>query len=233
MKPASYFSTAAQIDLAQAISTGDLQGIDTALINGADINKIGKEEMTPLAWAFSKQKITSFERLLEKGANPNFKTKKVGWNNGGSSVMQFAALAEDPDYLKLTLKHGGDVNAPDLLPGKTIIYTAIRNRRRDNILILAQSGANLNHIDASGATPAMAASRDTQYNLVYLLMSLGADMSIRQIFKDSNGKIHRGLTLAEQIQNTGDRSIRVLGKEKEQREWYNKVVSRLERQGLM
>lgn len=229
----NFFSDRSQLVLARAIEAEDIPAIDRAVAEGADVNAIGKDEMTPLAWAFAKQKKESFRRLLEKGADPNFKTKKAAWNNDGQSVMQFSAMASDSDYLRLSLKHGGNPNAPDLLPGRTIIYTAIRNRRPENIRILARSGANLNFQDASGATPAMMAKNDSQFDLVYLLMELGADMKIRQVYKDPEGRVHKGWTLGEQLQRTGDRSIKVLGKEKGQREWYDKVVAELRRRGLM
>lgn len=228
-----YFPDRSQLALARAIEAEEIPAIDRAVADGADVNRLGKDEMTPLAWAFTKQKKESFRRLLEKGANPNFKTKKAAWNNDGQSIMQFSAMASDPDYLRLSLKYGGNPNAPDLLPGKTIIYTAIRNRRPENIRILARSGANLNFQDASGATPAMMAKNDSQFDLVYLLMELGADMKVRQVFKDLEGRVHKGWTIGEQIQRTGDRSIKVLGKEKKQRDWYDKVVLELRRRGLM
>lgn len=234
MKAENYFENSVQVELAQAIARNDIRGIDVALANGADANGIGREEMTPLAWALSKQKKESFKRLLEKGANPNFQTKKVAWNNDGQSVIQFAALSEDPSYLRLALQYGGNPNAPDLLPGKTIIFTAIRNRRSENVEILAKGGADIDWQDKAGFTPIMAAKNDTQYDIVFLLMKLGADLSKRHHLMTSDGdKKNAGQTLAESIQQHGDRSIRVLSKEKEQREWYDKVVAELRRRGLI
>ncbi|MDP0491325.1 MAG: ankyrin repeat domain-containing protein [Verrucomicrobiota bacterium JB023] len=234
MKPEKYFIIPAQVELAKAVIKQDLQGIDAAIAKGANVNKVGKEEMTPLAWAFSKQKKASFQRLLEKGANPNFKTKKVAWNNDGRSVMQFAALAEDPDYLKLVLKYGGNPNAPSKARGRTIIYTSIKNHRTQNIKTLVEFGADINHQDEAGFTPIMAAKSLTKYDLVFLLMNLGADLSKRHHLITANGdKKNGGKTLAESIQHMGDRSIRVLGLEKEQREWYNKVIAELKSRGLL
>lgn len=234
MKAENYFESREQVELAQAIGRNDIRGIDAAVAKGANVNGIGREEMTPLAWAFSKQKKESFKRLLEKGADPNFKTKKIAWNNDGQSVMQFAALSEDPDYLRWALQHGGNPNGPDLFPGKTIIFTAIRNRRPQNVEILAKEGADINRQDKAGFTPIMMAHYDTQYDLVFLLMKLGADLSKRHHLMTPDGdKKNAGKTLAESIQQFGDRSIRVLGKEKEQREWYDKVVAELKRRGLM
>ena len=175
MKAHDYFDQAVQIELAKAIDADDPSGIDAAIQKGANPNFVGKEEMTPLSWSFSKQKKVSFKHLLERGANPNYKTRKTAWNNEGRSVMQFSALCEDPYYLKQALKHGGDPNAPDVLPDKTILHTAIRHHRLENIKLLAAHGANLNHLDKAGFTPLMHAKFEVQYDVLYLLLKLGAD----------------------------------------------------------
>lgn len=224
MKAEQYFSEPQQIELARAVSKDDIKAVDNAIDKGADVNKIGKEEMTPLAWAFAKQNKASFQRLLEKGADPNFMTSKVAWNNEGQSVMQFAALSEDSDYLRLALQYGGNPNAPDSLPGRTIIYTAIRNNRPENIKILAKNGGHINYKDNTGFTPLMYSVFNTKYDIAYLILKLGANPEI---------KTPRGQTIADIISENQDRSIQVLGKEKEQREWYNKVVAELKNQGLM
>ena len=224
MKAQTYYSDQKQIRLLDAVDSKNPQKIDDAIEQGAQVNAVGKQEMTPLAWAFAKQNLVGYRHLLEKGANPNFKTQKVAWNNDGRSVMQFAAVAENPDYLLLALKHGGSPNAPDSLRNKTILNTAIANRRKENIRILANHGADLNHSDRAGFTPLMHCVTSDEYGLALVLLELGADPSI---------KTPRGEHVGDFVSTFGDRGIKILGKEKEQRSSYEQFVSELKRRGLM
>jgi ankyrin repeat protein len=224
MRAEVYFQDPIQIELVKAVQKGDTAGIDAAISKGADVNKLGQEEMTPLAWAFAKQNKVGYQHLLEKGADPNFKTKKKAWNNHGSSIMQFAALSEDPEYLLLALQHKGNPNAPDSLLGKTILFTAIRNHRPENVKILVRAGADINHQDKAGFTPLMNTVTGDNYDLSMVLLSLGADATI---------KTPEGKNVGDIVAMFGDRGIKVLGKENEQRAWYNQFVSELKRRGLM
>ena len=112
MKAEDYFDKPDQVALIKAVEREDVSEIGEAIQAGCDVNYIGSEEMTPLSWAFSKGKKLSYKELLKRGANPNFKTRQKAWNNNGNSIMQFSALSQDPYYLKLALKYGGDPNYP-------------------------------------------------------------------------------------------------------------------------
>ena len=104
MKAENYFEMPDQVALIKAIEREDVSEIGKAIQAGGDVNYIGNEEMTPLSWAFSKQKKVSFKELLKRGANPNFETRQKARHNNGYSVMQFAALSQDRYYLKMALK---------------------------------------------------------------------------------------------------------------------------------
>lgn len=224
MKAQSYYSDQKQIRLLDAIDSKNPQEIDDAIKQGAQVNAVGKEEMTPLAWAFARQNLVGYRHLLGKGANPNFKTQKVSWNNDGRSVMQFAAMAENPDYLILALQHGGSSNAPDSLMDQSILNTAIENRRKENIRILVNYGADLNHPDRAGFTPLMHCVTSDEYGLALVLLELGADPSIKN---------PRGRNVGDLVSKYRDKGIKILGKEKEQRSSYEQFVSELKRRGLM
>lgn len=224
MKAEIYFSDSIQIELIKEVQKGDTAGIDAAISKGADVNKVGQEEMTPLAWAFAKQNKAGYQRLLEKGANPNFQTKKVAWNDQGHSVMEFTALAEDPEYLLLALRHGGNPNAPDSLSQKTILFTAIRHHRPENVKILVKAGANINQRDKAGFTPLIHAVTGDNYDMAMLLLSLGADATV---------KTPEGKNVGDIVAMFSDRGIKVLGKENEQKAWYNQFVAELKRRGLL
>jgi ankyrin repeat protein len=236
MKAEDYFDSPAQIELARAVEQGDVAAMDLAIARGAKVNTPSRQQMTPLFWAMSKQNKAGFQRLLEKGADPNFVAKGLGTNKEQISVMELAAMAEDPDFLRMALKHGGNPNLiVSEISDETVLFTAIRNHRPQNVVILANSGSDINHQSKGGDTPIMMASSSTQYDIAYQLMKMGADLSIRHhvMGPDMKWRRNTGRTFAEQMVGFGDRSIRVLGKEREQREWYNKVVAELNRRGLL
>jgi len=62
--------------------------------------------------AIQQQQLSRFQRLLEKGANPNaiFGAQPTEW------VMCMAMYPEYQDYLDLALKHGGDINLRNTTP---------------------------------------------------------------------------------------------------------------------
>ncbi|MDD3469228.1 MAG: hypothetical protein PHE53_04520, partial [Thermoguttaceae bacterium] len=66
-----YFADQPQtIQLCKAIEEGSVEKVDQAIADGADVNAIGLDHMTPLMWAFPSS-FEVFEHLLRKGANPN------------------------------------------------------------------------------------------------------------------------------------------------------------------
>jgi ankyrin repeat protein len=236
MKAKEYFAEPAQISLAEAIEKSDSNAIDAAIAGGADVNRVGKDQMTPLVWAIGKQSKAGFERLLERGANPNYVATGLGQHKAQVSAMELTSMAEDTDYLRLALKHGGNPNLiVSQISGETVLYTAIRNSRPKNVALLVNAGSNIDHQSHSGRTPVMRASDVTRYDIAFQLMQMGADLSIRGhvMGKDKKWRRNAGTTFPEQVQQFGDRSIRVLGREREQRPWYEKVVAELKRRGLI
>jgi hypothetical protein len=70
-KADDYFTDPQVIALCHAIEANDLDEIDRLVAAGANVNALGKGNMTPLLCAFPDNKLARFRRLLEHGANPN------------------------------------------------------------------------------------------------------------------------------------------------------------------
>ncbi|HNX52235.1 MAG TPA: ankyrin repeat domain-containing protein [Pontiellaceae bacterium] len=176
MKAGDYFEPELQVELAQAADRGNVSRIKDLVKKGGDVNAQGKDGITPLLWALIKQNEKGLQALLEQGADPNIITTRA--NGEKFSVLHLAAIMENPDYLRLALEHGGNPNLVDPDSGKTPVYEAIMNRRRENIDLLIAAGANLNFKDRTGQTPAMIAAGLSQYDVVYEMIKAGADPKI-------------------------------------------------------
>lgn len=221
MKAKDYFAEPVQVRLAEAVARGKLDQIRELIQQGADVNAKGRDGMRPLFWAMGKNSLKGFEILLQNGANPNVTAEGLIKGERPPSVMELAAIAENPDYLRLALKHGGNPNYPLGYGNRTIIDEAIMNNRLENLRILTEAGADINHQDSFGSPPIMAAARIRNYDMVYFLLGKGADPTII----DSAGS-----DLASFLKKFGQRGVKP---DSEQYQWYLKVVAEMKKRGLL
>lgn len=178
LDPSSFWSDTKLVALAEAIDRGDLKRIDRLVARGADVNaahvdKNGKVDMTPLAWAMLRRKKASFERLLERGADPT-----RPYMHYDSLMAGLARMDDDSVWLSLALKHNPDPNF-DLKP---LIYTAIQSARLENLQIVVRAGAPLDTKLRGGDTPLLysaASGRTGSWAMVYWLLQSGADYRAR------------------------------------------------------
>ncbi|HNX05216.1 MAG TPA: hypothetical protein PKI32_06920 [Opitutales bacterium] len=103
MRAKDYFDDPLQRKLAQAISDGDDAEMLELIRQGADVNANGKKAMRPLFWAIGKRRVKEFGILLEHGANPNVydESDKPGWPS--ASVVEYAAIQENGEWLRMVL----------------------------------------------------------------------------------------------------------------------------------
>jgi hypothetical protein len=221
MKAKDYFAEPVQVKLAEAVARGKADQIGELIKQGADVNAKGRDGMMPLFWAMGKNSLKGFEILLRHGANPNVTAEGLIKDERPPSVMELAAMAEDPEYLRLVLKHGGNPDFPVGYGDRTIIYEAIMNNRLENLRILAESGADINHRDSFGSPPIMSAARIRNYDMVYFLLSKGADPKIVD---------RAGSDLATFLTKFGARAI---APDDQQYQWYLKVVAEMKKRGLL
>jgi ankyrin repeat protein len=130
------------------------------------------DEKFPLAAAIAHGKKAEFQNLLERGENPNLQAQ-VGY-----PVMILCAMHEDPDYLRIAIKHHGDANFVDADSHRTPMSAAILTLRRQNIRTLVDAHADLDHQDATRSTPMMRAAALNRYDFVYDLLEAGADPTL-------------------------------------------------------
>jgi ankyrin repeat protein len=165
---AYYFEDPKIRSLLSNVAAGHLDRARQDVANGADVNEVGKDGITPLLWlmttGFNAEKI---EFLLAAGADPNYIEPK-----SRMSAVYGAASSDRPDILELLLKYKGnpDERGPQ---GKTALMAAVAEGRPSNVDILLRHGADLNARDALQlSAPEIAISRN-RYDMAYMLLDKG------------------------------------------------------------
>ena len=219
LKAKDYFEGELQIQFVEAVAKGDETRMGELLEQGADVNAVGVEEIHPLFWAMAKRSLKGFEFLLKNGANPNYSTGNVEDKEGLYPVLELAASADNSDYLLLLLEYGGNPNQRFGEGTRTIIYQAVMYNQTENVRLLINAGADMDHQDLSGKTPVITAANINNYELVYLFLEKGADPTIMDRW---------GYDLSGQIMLFADRAM-----EFKQYKWYLMVVNELKSRGLL
>ncbi|MBX3423726.1 MAG: ankyrin repeat domain-containing protein [Pirellulaceae bacterium] len=186
-KAEDFFDDPLVIQLCQAIESNDVAEIDRLVAAGADVNALGKDNMTPLMWAYPENKIDRFKRLLEHGADPNVYFESDLSSRGaflkGETVTHLAAGTRFEGYFDAVFDHKGDPNLRDqsaLGQGDTPIFTAIQSSPIDlidRIRKLIERGADIN-CKSNGSTPVMEAVSWGQFVVALELLKMGADPTI-------------------------------------------------------
>ncbi len=98
-KESNYYKEKIEIEFAKAVAVSNRKKIDQLLKDGVDINSLGTDSISYLAWSFIKFQKNSFKYLLEQGASIDLKLK------GGNTIFSFAKLQNDKFYLDMLLEY--------------------------------------------------------------------------------------------------------------------------------
>lgn len=179
-------------DLFTAARSGTVEGVKSALANGAEVNnsKSDHDGATPLMRASEARYAGGdyanvIEVLLAKGANVNAQ------DITGATALIYATISRNPPIVRLLLKKGADVNVRG--GGSTALIFALDHRGGDSDLfskqaeiakLLLDAGADVNATDDFGKTALMQAAGNNQVDAVRLLLDKGANIYA----KDDNQK---------------------------------------------
>lgn len=199
--------------LAHAAAHGDTKQIHSQISASANVNLIGRYEITPLWWAAWAGNFQGFSALLEEGANPNVQ------RTSGYPIMHLVADMRDSRLLEAALKRGGDPNLRDLQSGLTPLFPAVQNGRNRQVDLLLRSGSDPNaQMPISRQTlPMVAIGSRADYQLAYQLLERGAD---------PKAKTTHGDTLADFIE------LRSINASNNADPWRKKVIDYLQSHGL-
>jgi len=187
-KAKDFFDDPQVIALCHAIEKNDIAEIDRLVADGANVNALGKDNMTPLLWAYPDNNLERFTRLLHHGADPNVSIKSDLNTRGGfgvgDSVTHMACRTTFPGYFEAVFEHGGDPNLVKngIFKGDTPLFSVVTGggpNKKSHLKLLIEKGANVNHLNGGGNTPVMqAVSWGGQYVLALELLRAGADWKI-------------------------------------------------------
>lgn len=177
----NFFDDPQVVLLCKAIESEDIAEMERLIKNGANVNAIGRGNMTPLMWAFPDNKLERFKALLKHGADPNIKfMTDFGVPSAfkvGDSITSCAAESWFPGYFEAVMEAGGDPNITDG-HGSTLIHVIILATlpdAKERCRLAVIRGADVNQHYA-GMTPAIAAaSTFGQYDLTLFLLEQGAN----------------------------------------------------------
>lgn len=113
------------------------------------------------------------ERLLEVGADPALEDTDTGGN-----ALLAAVNLDDPDCIRLLVRHGADPSAP-VSGGHTALHQAVGAGYLDALHALLESGADVDRRDGGGLTPLMLAVTTGDSRPVRALLDAGADPCLR------------------------------------------------------
>ena len=175
-----------------ACRNGKFESAEFLIQKGANIHLKTKQGTTAIMFIFHalcncQGGQTDFARiiklLLEKGADVESADAE------GKTLLMIAAPLEHLEITSLLLKHHAKVNAVmtrGYYQGRTALhFVADKREFTQSAKILVYNGADVNRKDINGWTPFMYAAKNGNLNLVRLLISRGARMSLRNKMGES------------------------------------------------
>lgn len=177
--------------LLEAAASGDVATIDKLAAAGADLNMRDGRGRTPLMVAAHLREYDAVRALCRNGADIN------SFDNDRYYVITIAAVADDPEMIRIAVAGGGD---PTLITRRydgTALIAAAHLGHGEVVKTLIISGAPLDHVNNLNWTALIEAIVLSDGGLrhtetVRALVAAGADLNI----PDGNGI--RPLTLARQ-----------------------------------
>ncbi len=192
-------------ELLTAASTGDLEGVQAALEQGAELDVKDAAGMTPLTLATRDGQVHVVLYLLDQGAEvtdytimvagmsvhcPLFVLKllqlaqirqikpQTGHNKPADGELLWAAHNGDLDALRAAIEAGADVDAAD---GQDIaaMRWAARRGHHSVVKALLEAGADINQASSTGWTALIEAVLAGEVGLTAMLIEQGADVNAR------------------------------------------------------
>lgn len=173
------------LQLAIAAERGDAVAVHR-LIKVEGVNPdttFARRDGIPLvAWPLRTGSLDGLRALLDNGADPN--AREVKQMNGReihfNNAMVYAAKMDDPRFLEVLLKHGGDPNTRNSANETLMLQAFLSGNQWRNIQTLVQHGAKINESNLSrgGDTVLSWYTGRGGFDSAYWLLEHGADPTV-------------------------------------------------------
>ena len=179
----SYISEVDQTDkhgrtlLSWAAQRGDYESIALLLNLGSSPNKADNDRRTPLHMSCHVMDIRCIELLVSAGADVSARTR-----DGRTMAFLVAEKADRPDVLRLFLEHGEDINS-HTSDGWTLLHSAARGNRLNNIRSLVRAGIQVDATTRSGDDAIAVAVTSNTYEALCLLLHVTPTKKIQDAFE--------------------------------------------------
>ncbi|MET4731115.1 ankyrin repeat protein [Lysobacter enzymogenes] len=167
------FAASGSAQLAEAVREGDTQLLRELIAAGGNPNAQGEHGVTLLQWAIRSGSRSGFDALLAAGADYR------RHDESGNTALHTAAESSSDYFLEHLLKAGADVNTPNAVNHAPPLFSALKARRKDNIVRLLRAGADLRAADRQGGTPLLIAAQINDTASVLAFLKAGADPHAR------------------------------------------------------
>lgn len=184
-------ATCCESALAYAASNGHTSIADRLLKAGAHPNcrvMLFGEHASALTMSSGRGEIATVKLLIAAGANPD------GFEEWDRPII-LAARNQHLEVVRYLLEHGADPNAQSRTR-KTVLIPLAARGAADEVKLALQCKAQVNVPDSDGMTPLMWACRNGRLEVVKLLIQAGADVGLRDTFRQRAGIRDSALTWA-------------------------------------
>ncbi|MHA2142869.1 MAG: ankyrin repeat domain-containing protein [Candidatus Thorarchaeota archaeon] len=125
----------ADSQLQDAAHDGDLEGVRSAITNGADVEVIDGRGMKAIHWAALRGHKDIVGLLLENGADAN------GKNSADWTPIMHASMEGHIEIVKMLLDKSADINAQTFVAGTALMF-ASGNGHKEVVKLLLSAGAD-------------------------------------------------------------------------------------------
>lgn len=155
------FQGSTWLDIAALTNNNDLA--KKLCEEGADVNSLYEEDITPLNRAAQRGNVELGQFLLQQGADPNKAP------SSSRTPIFIALLNNYPNMIKLLIDNGANINV-QTNDGLTPLMVAVSTNNLENVkLLLSQAALNPNLSMKSGCTPLFIAAQSGFTDIVELL----------------------------------------------------------------
>ncbi|MBM5575366.1 ankyrin repeat domain-containing protein [Deefgea sp. CFH1-16] len=135
-------------DIFQAVRCGEVESVQAAIKQGADVNMLNKHGENLLIHAIAWKQKDAVELLIKLGIDINRQSKK------GRSALHVAAETKQHDIVELLLNSGAEVAALDDLNREALWYASwLPKGDYTSVELLLKFGSNPLHCDMNNNSP--------------------------------------------------------------------------------